>query len=66
MTDLTLTLILGQAWPAGILLIMRSRAPRAVCNRQGGLRVDVGGVGGKEVEEKRGNWRLRWAKAVWG
>ena len=64
MAGLTLTLTLGQAWPVGILLILRSRAPRAVCNRQGGLRVDVGGAGGKEVEEKRGNWRLRWAKAV--
>ena len=49
----------------GCLVDNEEQGTTAVCTRHGGLRVDVGGVGGKEVEEKGGSWRLRWAEAVW-
>ena len=49
----------------GCLVDNEEQGTPAVCTRQGGLRVDVGGVGDKEVKEKGGSWRLRWAKAVW-
>ena len=48
----------------GCLVDNEEQGTPAVCTRPGGLRVDVGGVGDKEVKDKGGSRRLRWARAV--